>query len=309
VPAPSADPAAPQGPPPPRPAIQHPYLTGLVGTWDLAIHTPHGDSKGTAIVSLGLDGTALVEEVSDDHGFAGLGVYYVTADGKGLRSWWFDTMGGGEVWVMAGTLADAGYDLGGDGMGGAKATTAMHKDGDGHRYEMKMGGQSVVTIAYTKAAAPAKREVVARENGPTCPLVDDLLGDWTIEGVTTIHFMGLDVRHTGTSSFRLGVGGAYLLLDYEAKSEMERTFLFGVLSFGADGKSAKYRWFTNSFEAPIQMNGTTDGTAWTFVAKQTVLGDITSVWTKKDGALHSTDEVVLPGERKLSVRETHSKKK
>ncbi len=179
----------------------------------------------------------------------------------------------------------------------------------GHLYEMTAGGGAVMSIAYTKSAAPAKREVVAREKGPKCALVDGVLGDWTIDGVTTIHFLGLDVKHTGAAGFRLGVGGTFLLLDYEAKSDSDHMFLFGVLSFGADGKTSKYWWFTNAFDGPVRMDGTFDGKAWTFVAKKVAVGDITSVWTLKDGGLHTTDDVVLPGDRRVSVSETYTRKK
>ena len=313
--APPASPVAPeggemQGPPQPRPAISDAYLKSLVGTWDLAIHTGQGpDLKGTSTTRLALDGTAVIEEMDDGAAFAGMGVQYVAADGKGLNLWWFDSMGDGGVWAWKGTLVDGGYDLAGDAPDGGKATGTMRKKGDGHVYEMKMAGASAMTITYTKAAKPAAAAPIARDKGPKSAMVDMCLGDWTVAGMTVIDAVKMEIKHEGTSSFRLGVGGAYLIQDYEIKSDMEHSFALGVMSFGADGKSMRLWSFGNTMDVPLEVPGTVDGTTYKGKLEKTPFGGQFELSIAKKGeAIESAASIVIPI-GKVLVSETYTRKK
>lgn len=302
-----------QGPPRAREPFTNVFMKSMIGTWDLAIHGMEGDTKGTAIISLALDGTAVVEEFTDDHGFSNLSVYQVSSDGKTVQSAWFNTTGGGQMWPMSGPLTEKGFDLAGEGMGGGTASARLYAGEAGMTFELKMASApkaeevTVATIRYTKAAKAAERPAIAREKGAKASFIDDVLGAWKVEGVTKLDFMGgMEIASSGTSAFRLGVGGAYLLQDYDVRNPMQHLVMFGVMSFGADGKSGHAWWFTN-LEGPMRdFSIAAEDAGWKF-SRTSTHGSATSTWTKKDGALKSAAAIVLPGDRKLSVEETYTR--
>src|SRR5207249_2836246 len=83
----------------------------------------------------------------------------------------------------------------------------------------------------------------------------------------------------GTASIRLGVGGAYSIMDYDAAVEGQHTTGLGVSSVSADGKSLKEWWFGNFYDAPLIVSGTFSGTGWKGKVAAGPMGPFDLSWT------------------------------
>jgi hypothetical protein len=114
-------------PPPhePQPAIAHPLAKALLGTWTTRMSGAM-TGTGSATFALGVDGTCLVQEETGLHQpkggapmkGAGLGVYRIAEDGKGITCWWIDNHEPAMVKVT-GTLSEKGFDISGEASGGS----------------------------------------------------------------------------------------------------------------------------------------------------------------------------------------------
>jgi hypothetical protein len=143
------------GAPAPEKPLKHPLTDALVGSWTTVSSGMMGGGKSKVSYALGIGGTALLQTYENTSGepgkeetFHGHGVYKVSADGKTLSVWWFDSASA-EPMKMTGPLTDGGYEIKGthDGMP-MKITFA--KAGDGYEFKMFMGDAEVMKDVYTK---------------------------------------------------------------------------------------------------------------------------------------------------------------
>lgn len=309
-PAPPAKPApaAPEGPPTPRPAITHAYLKSLAGTWDItAILADGAEKKGSSTIRLDLDGTAVVNELTGAEGYFGLGVLYVGADAKSVSSWYFDTAGPGQVWATKGELAEKGYVLHTEGgpMGPMKET--MNAEEGGHVYEMWAGEHRVMSIHYKNRKDPQPRAAIARDKGQKSALIDGLLGDWVVEGVTVIEALKVEMRHTGATSFRLALGGTLLAQDYEARNDLEHNVGLAINALGADGKTLTHWSFWNTFDRPMVMKGTVEGATFRAKAEGGPMPGMETVHRTIEGGHELVVTFEIPGIGKGVSTETYKK--
>ena len=292
---------------PPRAKVSHPYLDSLVGSWDI-VSRPEGlpEVKGTARWWKALGDTALVEEMAageGEHAFFGFGILYVGADGTSLDRWWFDSMGQGNVWHTKGTLAADGWVLS-SGKGAAQIDNLMKKSGDGHAYTMKTGDKVNVAVSYQKAAKEAPPPPLVAALSIKQPLVLATLGDYTVKG----EFKTTDnaSAYEGKASIRLGVGGAYSIMDFEVTGAWGHVPSLSVDSVSADGKALQGWGFSSFGDRPVAVAGTFFDTGWTGKAATTSLGgpfDMT--WTKTATGFEM--KAAYPGGE--SMTETYTRKK
>src|SRR5262245_43723084 len=226
-------PAPPPAPPKPRPMISHPYLDSLVGTWDI-VAKPAGrpEERGAARWWKAFNETALLESMSTSSGsFFGFGVLYVRPDGKSIDRWWFDSMGQGEVWHTSGTLAADGWPLSSSDATGTFVNT-MKRTADGHAYTMQMGGTTNLEVAYTKSTKEYGRPPIVDALAIKHPLVQASVGDYAMTSVLTLPATagGRSVTAAGKASNRLGVGGAYLMMEYSLQAPEGPMIGLGVAS-------------------------------------------------------------------------------
>jgi hypothetical protein len=80
--------------------IEHPLLKGVVGDWNVSWTATSQEGtqsgKATSTFRLAAGDTILVEDYSGPEmmgGFYGHGVIKLSADGKTMTTWWFDSMG------------------------------------------------------------------------------------------------------------------------------------------------------------------------------------------------------------------------
>jgi hypothetical protein len=94
--------------------LEHPFLRGLIGTWDWVSTTAAGeDARGTETFRLGLLDTVVIDDIegkASEQVFQGHGVWKVSDDGTLLTAWWFfSTHASAEVYQ--GALTADGYDV------------------------------------------------------------------------------------------------------------------------------------------------------------------------------------------------------
>src|SRR5207244_11349007 len=104
----------------------------------------------------------------------------------------------------------------------------------------------------------------ADKDAPPPPVVDALsikhrlvlatLGDYAVRA--EFKRGGKALVSEGTASIRLGVGGAYSIMDYDAAVEGQHDVGLGVSSVSADGKSLKEGGFGNFYHATLLVSGT-----------------------------------------------------
>jgi hypothetical protein len=146
----------PEGMPPSEPKIENPLLKGCVGEWKVtwSAEGPQGEETGTSTskMSLAIGGTALVEDYSGPEmmpgGFFGHGVTKVSADGKTVTTWWFDSMMP-EPMKLAGPLTDTTSTLEGTSPMGAMKITWTAVEG-GFDFVGTLDGQPWLRQEYRR---------------------------------------------------------------------------------------------------------------------------------------------------------------
>lgn len=145
---------APGAPPVPRalPAIDHPFLLGLVGTWDVIGVGEGADRRARASLALGVGDTTLLHDYVGDGAppFVGHGLYRVLPDGRTVVCWWFDSYAREPV-KMVGPLTPVGAELSGSAADGP-VTIRWSKGADGVDFEMTSGGRTVLEQRYRRPA-------------------------------------------------------------------------------------------------------------------------------------------------------------
>lgn len=149
-------PAEPQMPPMQKP-IESALLKGLVGDWTVTstMTGPDGkahEDKATSKLSIGIGGTALIEDFSGQMGgmpFAGHGVTKVGDDGKSILCWWFDTMMPEPI-RLSGTVTDTSLEMTGTIPPGTIKIVETKVDG-GFDWVGTLDGKPWMTQHYRKA--------------------------------------------------------------------------------------------------------------------------------------------------------------
>jgi hypothetical protein len=148
----------------PQAAISHALLKSLAGSWTTSSTSMHGDGTGKSTFTLGVGGTALVQDYENTGtgpdgapmSFYGHGVYKVSEDGKTLTGWWFDSMSK-EPNVLTGPLTETGYELTGDMPGMGPFTVRLAKTDAGLEFKMFSGEQTFMTETYTRSPSTSVR--------------------------------------------------------------------------------------------------------------------------------------------------------
>lgn len=141
----------------PRPAalprLEHPFVRALLGEWDVTATGPMGESRARSTMALVLGDTTLAHDWSGDAfgaSFQGHGLYRLTADGRRLVCWWFDSHSP-EPLTMIGPVSDTKAELSGAGPSGPVTITWRLVDG-GVDWVMTAGGALVMKQAYRRPA-------------------------------------------------------------------------------------------------------------------------------------------------------------
>jgi hypothetical protein len=143
-----------QQPVPAQPRIEHPYLSGLLGTWNTAA-TGQSTSTGKAQVRLGLGDTIVMHDYAADakrpDGSAvkvfGHGMYKVSADGRTMTAWWVDNFLA-EPLRLTGPITEKGFDVAGTAPDG-KLRITFERTADGHVMKGYMGDATTPYIVDT----------------------------------------------------------------------------------------------------------------------------------------------------------------
>ena len=293
----------PAGHPKAQPKVVHPFLDGLVGSWDVTMKAGGAEMKGGVRYGKEVDGTALLEDLHVGEGaaaFYGLGVMRPSEDGKTLKSWWFDTQGKGGMWPFEGPLTETGYDLKGD-MAGTAATVSLHKKGSGYEFTMKVADKVAATATYAKSAKERPWSREAKATGKEPAIVQAELGDWTVEGSV------MGQPHAGEAWFRLGLGGAYVLGGFEASGHGPTRASFTVSAVAADGKTMRTWAFGNYLPDPLVLEGAFAEGSWEGKGS-TSMGDIRVELKKADAGLTSATWFGSGSDAMQSGTETYTRK-
>lgn len=149
---------------PPKPGPEFDHLKSLVGTWEAAVKSPAGDSKGTMTYKMELGGLWLVGNFEGEFGgqkFEGKGLDTYDATKKKYVSIWIDSMGTSPMTTEGTfdkdtkTMTMTGDMAGPDGKPTKVKTVTTLKDKDNVVMLMYMGGkegkgEEMMTITYTK---------------------------------------------------------------------------------------------------------------------------------------------------------------
>jgi hypothetical protein len=146
---------------PAKPGPEHDVLKKFVGTWDLTMKTPGGESKGTSTYKMDLGGLWLSSSLEMDFGgmkFQGKGMDTYDAAKKKYVSVWFDSMMTHPL-LMEGTydkekktLTLAGESPGMDGKPTKWKSVTATPDDDTIDFKMHMGDdkEPAFTIIYKR---------------------------------------------------------------------------------------------------------------------------------------------------------------
>ena len=145
--------------PPPLKKIDQPYLAAMVGEWTATYTATGPDGKpvtgaGTSKVSLGVGGSALVEDYTATGmmgaDYFGHGVYRVSDDGKTVTCWWFDSMNP-EPMKFTGALTDTTVDMSAPMPGGQGTMKIVSKKVDGgFDWDATMDGKPMMSQKMRK---------------------------------------------------------------------------------------------------------------------------------------------------------------
>jgi hypothetical protein len=143
----------PDGMPPAQKKIDHPLLTAAIGEWTVTwTAAEHGSGTATSRIAPAAGGTLSVEDYSSPDmmpgGFHGHGVTKVSADGKTVTTWWFDSMGSEPIKLSGPLTADTATIEGETPMGAMKI---VHKKVDGgFDFDGTLDGQPWLKQQYRK---------------------------------------------------------------------------------------------------------------------------------------------------------------
>jgi hypothetical protein len=133
------------------PKLDHPFVRALLGEWDVTASGPLGETKARSTMTLVLGDTTLAHDWTGDAfgaPFLGHGLYRLTADGKRLVCWWFDSHSP-EPLKMIGPVTDSKAELSGNGPTGPVTITWRVEDG-GVDWTMTASGAVVMKQTYRR---------------------------------------------------------------------------------------------------------------------------------------------------------------
>lgn len=135
------------------PKLDHPFVRALLGEWDVTATGPMGESKARSTMSLVLGDTTLAHDWNGDAfgaPYHGHGLYRLTADGRRLVCWWFDSHTA-EPLKMIGPVSESKAELSGSGPAGPITMVWRVEDGRVD-WTMTSGGLVVMKQTYQRAA-------------------------------------------------------------------------------------------------------------------------------------------------------------
>ena len=140
----------------PQKKIDHAFLSGLVGDWNVKTsgEGPQGPMSGSgrAHFALAARDTILVQEYESDvlGGMGGHGVAKVSDDGKTLQMWWFSSHAAEPV-LLTGTLTETSAEVSGTCPEGTVDIKWKKVDG-GYDFQMSLNGKPSFTDTYRKSS-------------------------------------------------------------------------------------------------------------------------------------------------------------
>jgi hypothetical protein len=238
------------------PKIAHPFLDGLVGSWDVAFSGLGVTGAGRTRIRRVAEGTALLQETFVEAGgrknFA-TSVLRVTADGKDVKLWRFGIFANGELSEFQGPLAaDALVLKAGDG------TMTLRKTDKGYESTLVRGANPGLTSTYTKSSTDAD---LPADGAPKEGLQASMVGTWDVAGEWS-GGMPAPVKITGTSVFRWTLGGSMLVHEFSRTTPMGVVGAVGLHRWPAERTAEKVWWFDQDHVDPQVATGPATDTGW-----------------------------------------------
>ena len=237
------------------PKLENAFLSGLVGSWDVAMEGFGSTGTGVSRARKVCGDTTLLQETRITvmgRPFHAVTTMRVDETGKGVRILRCDMTSGADAVSYKGTLSDERVEASADtGM-----TWTLSKKGDAYVAVVARGGQAMFTSTYSKAA---KEVEIDAPNAPKDGFLPPLVGTWNAVGEWVMAPAPIQVA--GTSTFRWTCGGAMLLHEYDRTSPQGPSHALGLYRWTTPG-TLRVWWFETESLDPMPAEGPLTDTAW-----------------------------------------------